>query len=261
VSFEALATIAESAPVLLVVLDPHGACIWCNHEWSGMTGCSLADTHGSGWFVAVHPEDRATVRDASRSAAKFEEEVRIRRHDGAYRACLARAAPRHDRAGRFTGLVVSAMDLTTWRARTPTTAPLTPRFDRSGDDRILARLPARAHQLAVVRRLVAAWLAASGIATDDIALVVLAVSEAASNAIEHAYGPAVGWFELEAELAGRRITVAVRDGGRWRSKPSSDRGRGLGLMARLMDEFETRRSERGTEVWMRRTLAGKEAFR
>jgi hypothetical protein len=32
----------------------------------------------------------------------------------------------------------------------------------------------------------------------------------------------------------------------------------MGLMARLMDEFETRRSDRGTEVWMRRTLAGKE---
>ena len=67
------------------------------------------------------------------------------------------------------------------------------------------RLPARASQLAVVRRLVAAWLEASGIAADDIALVVLAVSEAASNAIEHAYGPAEGWFELEAADRGTGI--------------------------------------------------------
>jgi len=48
------------------------------------------------------------------------------------------------------------------------------------------------------------------------------------------------------------------DGGRWRNKPPGAGGLGIGLMARLMDEFETRRSERGTEVWMRRALVGKE---
>ena len=90
---------------------------------------------------------------------------------------------------------------------------------------------------------------------------MLAVSEAASNAIEHAYGPAVGWFELEAAIEGRDLTVAVRDGGRWRRKPPGAGGRGLGLMARLMDEFQTRRSEQGTEVWMRRALVGNESSR
>ena len=130
------------------------------------------------------------------------------------------------------------------------------------------RFPARASQLAVVRRLLTAWLEAAGTAPDDIALVVLAVSEAASNAIEHAYGPAEGWFELDASLApdrggqpGPLLTVTVRDGGRWRSKPPGAGGRGIGLMARLMDEFETRRSEQGTEVWMRRALVGKEYSR
>jgi serine/threonine-protein kinase RsbW len=127
------------------------------------------------------------------------------------------------------------------------------------------RFPARASQLGVVRRLLTAWLEAAGTAPDDIAPVVLAVSEAASNAIEHAYGPSEGWFELDASLApveagrpGPLLTVTVRDGGHWRNKPPGAGGLGIGLMVRLMDEFETRRSERGTEVWMRRSLVGKE---
>ena len=112
------------------------------------------------------------------------------------------------------------------------------------------RFPARASQLGVVRRLLTAWLEAAGTPPDDIAPTVLAVSEAASNAIEHAYGPSEGWFELDASLvpveAGRPgplLTVTVRDGGRWRNKPPGEGGLGIGLMARLMDEFETRRSE------------------
>jgi len=160
---------------------------------------------------------------------------------------------------------VAATDVTYWRAEPNRGDAPGGEFSASQPDPIRVRFPAQASQLAVVRRVLTAWLEAAGTAPDDIAPTVLAVSEAASNSIEHAYGPSEGWFELDASLApveagrsGPRLTVTVRDGGRWQSKPPGAGGRGMGLMARLMDEFETRRSDRGTEVWMSRTLAGKE---
>jgi len=53
------------------------------------------------------------------------------------------------------------------------------------------------------------------------------------------------------------VTVAVRDGGRWRPKARGGGGRGLTLIARLVDDFELRRQAGGTEIWMRRGPRGK----
>jgi hypothetical protein len=85
---------------------------------------------------------------------------------------------------------------------------------------------------------------------DDIAPTVLSrSSEAAQSAIRARLPtrPSEGWFELDASLvpveAGRPgplLTVTVRDGGRWRNKPPGAGGLGIGLMARLMDEFDGR---------------------
>jgi anti-sigma regulatory factor (Ser/Thr protein kinase) len=119
---------------------------------------------------------------------------------------------------------------------------------------IRIRRPARATELAPVRRVISAWLEATGMAPDEIGVVSVAVSEAATNAIEHAYGPGEGWFEVEAEIEDDELRVAVRDEGRWRPKARGGGGRGLGLISRLMDEFEVRRSQHGTEIRMRRVL-------
>ena len=85
-------------------------------------------------------------------------------------------------------------------------------------------------------------------------MIAVAVSEAATNAIEHAYGPTEGWFEVDADVRTDAVEVTVRDGGRWRPKARGGGGRGLALIGRLMDEFELRRTPTGTEVWMRRVL-------
>jgi anti-sigma regulatory factor (Ser/Thr protein kinase) len=97
-----------------------------------------------------------------------------------------------------------------------------------------------------------AWLETAGVPRDDITLIAVAVSEAATNSIEHAYGKREGWVEIEARRDADDVVIAVRDGGRWRPKAQSGGGRGLGLIGRLMDEFELRRTDQGTEVWMRR---------
>jgi serine/threonine-protein kinase RsbW len=118
------------------------------------------------------------------------------------------------------------------------------------------RRPARAVELAPMRRVLSAWLEAAGVPTGDIPDVAVAVTEAATNAIEHAYVHGPGWFEVAADVSGDVLTVRVRDMGRWRPKARGTGGRGLGLIARLMDRFEVRRNDGGTEVWMQHDLAG-----
>jgi PAS domain S-box-containing protein len=121
------------------------------------------------------------------------------------------------------------------------------------------RRPARAAELAPVRRMLSAWLESAGFGNEEIGSIAVATTEAATNAIEHAYGPTEGWFEVEARIDHRgAVQITVRDGGRWRSKTRGDGGRGLTLIGRLMDDFEIRRRPTGTEIWMQRQSRGEE---
>lgn len=129
--------------------------------------------------------------------------------------------------------------------------------------------------LPVVRASVRRWLAGLGWPEDPAEDIVLAVHEAVSNAIEHAYPPdGIGVITVEGVLVadppdaawdaapagafphgGRRVQVLVRDDGRWRpdqhdrSDCSRPRGRGLTMMAALMPEMTiTASGETGTQV-------------
>ncbi|MCU1430394.1 MAG: protein serine/threonine phosphatase [Actinomycetia bacterium] len=119
------------------------------------------------------------------------------------------------------------------------------------------RRPARASELGPMRRVLSAWLQDAGVNAEDVTVIAVAVSEAATNAIEHAYTNQEGWVDLEADVDDEAVTLMVRDGGRFRPKAPGGGGRGLGLIGRLMDEFELRRSNEGTEVWMRRMRNGR----
>ena len=132
------------------------------------------------------------------------------------------------------------------------------RFVGTEQGRLRLRRPARAAELAAMRRILASWLETAGVSDDEIGLICVAASEAATNAIEHAYGPKEGWFEVEAAVDREEgVTIIVRDAGRWRPKARGGGGRGLTLIGRLMNEFELVRRPSGTEVWMRRAPMGK----
>ena len=100
------------------------------------------------------------------------------------------------------------------------------------------------------------WLGAVGAGDDDIYDVLVAATEAAANAVEHAYGPVDATFELEARAEnGGQVALVVRDTGSWRPPRGHNRGRGTLLMQQLMDEFEVTTGEAGTEVRMSKRLA------
>jgi anti-sigma regulatory factor (Ser/Thr protein kinase) len=108
-----------------------------------------------------------------------------------------------------------------------------------------------------VRRALRSWLARLPMTDDDRDDLVLAVSEAVANAVDHAYtGMAEpGGIAVRAAVEGRpdatcRVVVAVADAGRWRPAPSQPgyRGRGLRLMRACTGEMQVTVNEAGTQV-------------
>jgi anti-anti-sigma factor len=119
-------------------------------------------------------------------------------------------------------------------------------------------MPADAECLAPMRRVIAEWAARCGLGEDGTTDLQLAVGEAVTNAVEHAYtsgpeptGDAVA-LSLELQPDGA-VAVRVADHGRWRP-PSEDpgyRGRGLALIRELAEDVEVMPADDGTEVWFR----------
>jgi anti-sigma regulatory factor (Ser/Thr protein kinase) len=111
-----------------------------------------------------------------------------------------------------------------------------------------------------LRRSIAEWASRAGATPDDCEDIVLAVNEAAANAMEHAYGPGDARVEVEAARTGAgAVEVRVRDFGRWRAgRPNDGGGRGLTLIRNLMDDVTVDTTPGGTTVHMTRTLRAAE---
>ena len=129
-----------------------------------------------------------------------------------------------------------------------------------GDERELElSAAARPEEISSLRHALCEWLEEAGAGRVEVEEVSLAVDEALTNAVEHAYGEGE---EGELALSARRerdgvVSVAVRDFGHgdWRTPPASPgRGCGIGLMQRLVDSVEVSWTPKGTEVVLRRRL-------
>ena len=119
------------------------------------------------------------------------------------------------------------------------------------------KLPADPSILGSMRQSLRHWLVDVGADADESYDVLVAATEAAANAVEHAYGPVDASFEIEAHsLGGGEVAVLVRDHGSWRPPRGHNRGRGTLLMQELMDHFEVATGDDGTEVRMRKRLSG-----
>ncbi len=121
-------------------------------------------------------------------------------------------------------------------------------------------MPAEPDRLVDLRRALGRWLDEAGADEDERYEVLVACSEAATNAVEHAYGPGAASYQVVGDWDPEtgEISLLVRDWGRWRSPRGQDRGRGLGLMTALMDDVTVDRggpTAGGTSVLMRRRLA------
>jgi anti-sigma regulatory factor (Ser/Thr protein kinase) len=116
------------------------------------------------------------------------------------------------------------------------------------------RVEAVPDSLATMRRGLRGWLLAAGADEDLTYDVLVAVGEAAANAVEHAYGPVDREFVVAAERDGDDCVFTVSDRGSWRASRGNNRGRGLALMRELMDDVRVDSGAEGTVVTLRRRL-------
>jgi anti-sigma regulatory factor (Ser/Thr protein kinase) len=110
-----------------------------------------------------------------------------------------------------------------------------------------------------VRRRITAFAAAHGADRRRQSNIALAVSEAVTNVIVHAY-PAdrVGSISIAADIEQGELEIVVVDtGDGFRPGTAPGIGAGLSIIAETADEFAIREHwPRGIELWMRFTLTG-----
>jgi anti-sigma regulatory factor (Ser/Thr protein kinase) len=110
------------------------------------------------------------------------------------------------------------------------------------------RLPATESSVTVLRRGLNDFLHGADLSEDECYDLLLAVCEAASNAIEHARNPTEPFFDVFTEIGDARVTVVVQDHGQWSDDcPGVHRGRGLAMMWTLADSRVVP-SPQGTKV-------------
>src|SRR5881409_2081955 len=102
-------------------------------------------------------------------------------------------------------------------------------------------LPARAENVAVVRHAIGGLGEALDLDPQTLSDIKLAVTEACTNVVVHAYDGAEGPMQVEASLDGdQELVVVVRDEGRGIAPRTDSPGLGLGLplIASLAESLE-----------------------
>jgi len=117
--------------------------------------------------------------------------------------------------------------------------------------------PADPEQLVLIRRELAGWLAPLALTETETADVVLAVDEAAANAVRHAYGSdESGVVELTLWTEPGTLSIEIVDHGSWRppaDKPTEG-GRGIPLMSTMSESVLIHYDDRGSRVLLRHRI-------
>jgi serine/threonine-protein kinase RsbW/stage II sporulation protein AB (anti-sigma F factor) len=134
-----------------------------------------------------------------------------------------------------------------------------PELQPAAPDAFAEVYPADPPSVSAIRHRLCDWARVLGIREEVVGAIGLAVSEATTNVVVHAYAdePETGTVAVEAGLEGDVLWVKVGDEGRgMRPRPDSPGlGLGLPLIAQMTDGFEVHEAETGgTEVRMRFTL-------
>src|SRR5947209_1160289 len=96
--------VVDTIPTLAWSAGPDGSAQFFNQRWLDYTGLSAEQALGSGWQVAIHPDELPrileTFLEALNSVKPYEVEGRFRRFDGEFRWFLFRGSPLRDRLGK-----------------------------------------------------------------------------------------------------------------------------------------------------------------
>jgi anti-sigma regulatory factor (Ser/Thr protein kinase) len=116
-------------------------------------------------------------------------------------------------------------------------------------------IPAQPALLRELRRRIDRWLTLRGVDEQRRQNVVLALSEACNNAIEHGYRNGHGTVSLRLEHDRERLRIVIDDEGTWVDPTVDDtRGRGLLIMRALMNDADVEHGANGTRVTLEQRL-------
>jgi len=106
---------ADTAPVMIWMLDADNLGDYFNKVWLDFTGKTLVEEMGSGWMENLHPDDLPKCLDVCNRAfdarREYRLECRMRRYDGEYRWVLGTGVPRYRPDRTFAGYIGSCIDL------------------------------------------------------------------------------------------------------------------------------------------------------
>jgi PAS domain S-box-containing protein len=107
--------LAEAIPQVVWTADAEGLVDFFSSDLVRYTGLGERELLGKGWAPVVHPDDleragAAWVRSVA-TGEPYEVDLRIRRHDGAFRWHLVQAVAGRDEEGRITRWYGSALDV------------------------------------------------------------------------------------------------------------------------------------------------------
>lgn len=130
------------------------------------------------------------------------------------------------------------------------------------------RWPADPEQLVLIRRELHTWLAPLALTGEEIADVVLAVDEAAANAVRHAYDEDESgaveltlWTEAATTSAPATLCIEIVDHGSWQPpvEAPATGGRGIELMNVMSESVLIHFDDRGSRVLLRHRIPEEKA--
>src|ERR1700723_494835 len=96
--------VVDTIPTLAWSAGPDGSADFFNQRWLDYTGLSAKQALGSGWKVAIHPDDLPRIlkifREALNSVKPYEVEGRFRRFADEFPCFLFRGSPLCDESGK-----------------------------------------------------------------------------------------------------------------------------------------------------------------
>lgn len=130
------------------------------------------------------------------------------------------------------------------------------------DEHVKLDIPAKAEYVSLGRLALSGLLRERGYSDDAVADLKLALTEACSNSVRHAYNHSDGQVHLEFTMHADRVTVLIRDEGggfhdddvdcpECRSIPEihlSEGGMGMSIIRAVVDEFDLRKPESGGTI-------------
>jgi PAS domain S-box-containing protein len=118
-SEELYRSLAEASSHMVWMSDAQGEVSMDMKAWPTFTGQRVEQMAGFGWAEAIHSEDFPVVMEnwqrSLRDGSSYQDEYRLKRHDGVYRLMSVKAVPVRDSKGQIRNWIGTCLDISEQR--------------------------------------------------------------------------------------------------------------------------------------------------